>query len=297
MPFHSWSWCWCHCCCCCEFQLKAGTQTTNGCIRLFAQSPLCASVSGRAKRIEKRTGSPWSRGWQGGVEGDRARRGEISLHPGECKWRLRSWDLLRRKEKNICHVRVCLLSSVALKKQRRVEEGRIKWRHLASIGQHRERSLGGAVAGGMGAGSPRRPSQSPHAKRDNKRGSRLPCLAGLNCSVTLLKYSLSVDWWVMGGGRWEEGGGRSLGVAHFGPQAARLPACLPCQLPLASTFSSFLPWPVPSLIYIVRQTLTENLHQQAAVSPLRQKWPQGETERQTDWAADGVHWYWCGQQT
>lgn len=191
---------------------------------VYSPSRFCAPLSGRAKRIEKRTGSPWSRGWQGGA---RARRGEISLHPGECKWRLRSWDLLRRKEKNICHVRVCLLSSVALKKQRRVEEGRIKWRHLASIGQHREEVAGRCNGREMGAGSPRRPSQSSHAKRDNKRGSRLPCLAGSNCSVTLLKYSLSVGCWVMEEGRKEEGGALGWHISgHKLP--ACLPACLPC---------------------------------------------------------------------
>lgn len=103
---------------------------------------------------------------------------------------------------------------------------------MASFSQHRpvQREVAGRCSGRggwrMGAGSPRRPSQSPHAKRDNKRGSRLPCLAGSNCSVTLLKYSLSVDWWVMVGGRRKEVGGRSLGVAHFRPQVTRLPACL-----------------------------------------------------------------------
>lgn len=83
-----------------------------------------------------------------------------------------------------------MLSSVALKKQRRVEEGRIKWRHLASIGQHRERSLGGAVAGGMADGG-RQPTQAkPKSACKKRQQKRLK--ASLPCRLELQRHIIKI---------------------------------------------------------------------------------------------------------
>lgn len=158
---------------------------------------------------------------------------ERSLHPGVCKWRLRSWDLLRRKEKNICHVKVCLLSSAALQKQRRrVEEGRIKWRHLASIGAQRgRRAVQWEGVRQPTLAKPKSACNSPQPKETTKGAQGFfPCRLELQRHI----IKIFIERWLVGAGV----GGRSLGVAitiaHLRPQAG-LPACLPCQLPLAST--------------------------------------------------------------
>lgn len=103
---------------------------------------------------------------------------------------------------------------------------------MASFGQHRrtERSQGGAVGGVRQPtlAKPKSACNSPQPKETTKGAQGFfPCRLELQRHI----IKIFIERWLVGVGV----GGRSLGVAitiaHLRPQAA----CLPCQLPLAST--------------------------------------------------------------